>query len=158
VIEKQQTWADNWNDVVRDVLFPDAKFKDLMLIPPDKRGNIKAFIEKYFVEDVLPDELITDEDVRILYYETEGTKYENQHVIQKYLEFDIYVRNAALYTATSDRLRRRDKLIFQRLKELLTGETYICNLRFRYEDDYPLGAKTVGYRRYHAVFSYKQTN
>ena len=74
MIEKQKTWADNWNDVVRDVLFPDARLKDLMLIPRDKRNDIKAFIEKYLVEDVLPDELITDEDVRILYYETEGTK------------------------------------------------------------------------------------
>lgn len=158
MIEKQKTWADNWNDVVRDVLFPDARLKDLMLIPRDKRSDIKAFIEKYLVEDVLPDELITDEDVRILYYETEGMKHDNPHVLRKYLEFDIYVRNAALYTAANDRLRRRDKLIFQRLKELLTGETHVCHLRFRYEDDFPLGAKTVGYRRYHAVFSYMQTN
>jgi hypothetical protein len=129
-----------------------------MLIPAASRENIKAFIEKYFVEDVMPDELLTDEDVRILYYETEGVKLGNERVTKKYLEFDIFVKNAVLYTATDDRLRRRDKLIFQRLKTLLTVERYVRNLRFAYEDDYHLGVKTVGYRRYHAVFSYKQTN
>lgn len=155
---KDITWHDRWNSVVRDVLFPDDTLKDLMLIPAAKRGNIKAFIEQYFVEDVLPDELITDEDVRVLYYETEGAKHGHPNVIKKYLEMDIYVRNAALYTATHDRLQRRDKLIFQRIKHLLTSQPYVCCLKFAYEDDYPLGAKTVGYRRYHAVFSYKQTH
>jgi len=130
---------------------------DSMLIPARNRSGIKMFIEKYFVEDVLPDELLTDEDVRILYYETEGVRL-GAGVTKKYLEFDIFVKNAALYTASDDRLQRRDKLIFQRLKTLLTGERYVCNLRFTYEDDFHLGVKTVGYRRYHAVFSYKQTN
>ena len=128
-----------------------------MLIPAASLGNIKTFIEKHFVEDIMPDELLTDEDVRILYYETEGMRL-GAGVTQKFLEFDIFVKNAVLYTATADRLQRRDKLIFHRLKALLTGERYVCNLRFTYEDDYPLGVKTVGYRRYHAVFSYKQTN
>lgn len=154
---KQQTWHDNWNNVLRDVIFPDAELKDLMLIPAKSRGNIKEFIERYFVEDVMPDELVTDEDVRVLCYETEGVKLSNPRVTKKFLEFDIFVRNAVLYTATSDRLQRRDKLIFKRLKALLTGDTYVCNLRFTYEDDYHLGTKTVGFRRYHAVFSYTQT-
>jgi hypothetical protein len=129
----------------------------MMLIPAANRDNIKAFIEKYFVEDIMPDELLTDEDVRILCYETEGVKFGSDKVTKKYLEFDIFVKASVLYTATDDRLQRRDKLIFGRLKTLLTGETYVCNMRFTYEDDYHLGVKTVGYRRYHAVFSYKQT-
>lgn len=106
----------------------------------------------------MPDELVTDEDVRVLCYETEGEKLGNPHVTRKFLEFDIYVRAQVLYTATDDRLQRRDKLIFQRLKALLTGASHVCGLRFCYEDDYHLGAKTVGYKRYHAVFSYLQTN
>lgn len=113
---KQITWQDRWNDVLRDVLFPDTELKELMLIPADKRGNIKAWIEQYFVEDILPDELITDEAVRVLYYETEGAAYGNPRIRRKYLEFDIYVRNSVLYTATNDRLQRRDKLIFRRLE------------------------------------------
>ena len=144
--------------MIRDVLFPDAVLKDLMLIPARSQGNIKEFIERYFVEDVMPDELITDEDVRVLYYETEGARLNTPRMKTKYLEFDIFVRNAVLYNATSDRLQRRDKLIFRRIRELLTGAAHVCNLRFQYEDDFHLGAKTVGYRRYHAVFSYMQTN
>ena len=154
---KDITWHDRWNDVIRDVLFPDEVLKELMLIPATNRKNIKTFIEKYFVEDALPDELVTDEDVRILYYETEGSSIGHPNIIQKYLEFDIFVKNASLYNATNDRLQRRDKLILARLKHLLLSETYVCGLRFAYTDDYHLGAKTVGYRRYHAVFSYKQT-
>ncbi len=119
--------------------------------------NIKTFIEKHFVEDALPDELVVDEGVRVVYYETEGTKLGTPHVTKKYMAFDIYVKESALYNATNDRLQRRDKLICQRLKELLTGTTYVCNLRFAYEDDYHLGAKTVGYRRYHVVFSFVTT-
>jgi len=154
---KLKTWHDNWNDAIRDILFPDAALKELMLIPVANLNNIKMFIERYFIEDVLPDELITDENVRVLCYETEGAKFGNPNVLKKYLEFDIFVRNAVLYTATTDRLQRRDKLIFKRIRELLTGCSHVCNLRFQYEDDYHLGTKTVGFRRYHAVFSYKQT-
>lgn len=115
---KNKTWHDLWSDVLRDVIFPDETLKDLMLIPGTHKKNIKTFIEKYFIEDTLPDELVTDEDVRILYYETEGSGFGTPHVIQKYLEFDIFVRNTVLYTATSDRLQRRDKLILTRLKHL----------------------------------------
>lgn len=128
-----------------------------MLIPSASRNNIKTYIEKYFIEDALPDELVTDEDVRILYYETEGSSFGNPNVLLKYLEFDIFVKNASLFNATNDRLQRRDKLILARLKHLLLSDAYVCGLRFSYVDDYHLGAKTVGYRRYHAVFSYKQT-
>lgn len=126
-----------------------------MCVPAN--ANIKVFIEKYLVEDALPDELMVNEDVRVVYYETEGTKLGTPHVTRKYLAFDIYVKETALYNATADRLQRRDKLICQKLKELLTDKPHVCNLRFQYEDDYHLGAKTIGYRRYHVVFSYVQT-
>lgn len=128
-----------------------------MLIPADRQGNIREFIRRYFVEDAMPDELIVDEDVRIIYYDTEGTKHGNPHVTKKYLAFDIYTKDDVLYNATSDRLQRRDKLICQRLKELLTSNTHVCGLRIQYEDEYHLGAKTIGYRRYHLVLSYMTT-
>lgn len=152
------TWHDRWNDVIRDVLFPDAELKALMLIPDKHINDLRLYVDKYFIEDAMPDALLTDEDVRVIYYETEGTKLNDPHVIRKKLEFDIYVRSQVLYTATNDRLQRRDKLIFQRIKWLLTGTPYVCQLRFTYEDDYHLGAKTAGFKRYHAVFSYKQTH
>ncbi len=105
----------------------------------------------------MPDELIIDEDVRIVYYETEGAKHGNPHVTKKYLAFDIYIKEESLYNADNDRLKRRDKLICQRLKELLTGSIHVCGLRIQYEDEYHLGSKTIGYRRYHLVLSYMTT-
>lgn len=154
-MKKLRTWHDNWNNVIREVLFPDAELKRLMLVPDG--AGIKAFIEKYFIEDALPDEPIIDESVRIVYYDTEGIKLGTPHVLKKYLALDIYVKEDALYNATRDRLQRRDKLICQRIKELLTDREHVCGLRFRYEDEYHLGAKTIGYRRYHVVFSYVTT-
>ena len=103
-----------------------------MLIPAGT--GIREFIDRYFVEDVMPDEPVVNESVRVVYYETEGNKLGSPHVIRK--------------------MKRRDKLIVQRIRELLTGQTHVCHLRFQYEDDYHLGTKTIGYRRYHAVFSY----
>ena len=128
-----------------------------MLIPARSQGNIREFIARYFIEDVMPDELVIDEAVRIICYEEEGAKLGTPHVTKKYLSFDIYVKEDSLYNATNDRLQRRDKLIAQRLKELLLWKEHICGLRFQYEDEYHLGAKTIGYRRYHLVLSYKTT-
>lgn len=128
-----------------------------MLIPTAERRNIKQFIERYFVEDALSDAAVTNEQVRVLYYGTQGEKLGGSQVTRKRVEFDIYVRNDALYTADRDRLRHRGKLIGQRLRELLTGQQHVRNMRYTYEDDYALGAKTIGYRRWHVVFSYKVT-
>lgn len=41
-MKKLRTWHDNWNNVIRDVLFPDVELKSLMLIP--KGTGIKDFI------------------------------------------------------------------------------------------------------------------
>jgi len=65
----------------------------------------------------MPDEPVVDEEVRVIYYETEGTKLGSPHVTKKYLAFDVYVKSDVLYNADADRLKRRDKLIAQRLKE-----------------------------------------
>ena len=141
------------------MIFPDTELKALLLVPAAEQKDIRAFISRYFVEDAMPDELVTDEKVRVVYYETEGSKLGNDpHITKKYLEFDIYVKEDSLYNVSTDRLCRRDKKISQRLKDLLTGSRYVCGLRFTWEDDYHLGAKTSGYRRFHTVFSYKQTS
>lgn len=128
-----------------------------MLIPEGKRNNIREFIGKYFIEDAMPDEPIVNEDVRVIYYDEEGSKLGTPHVTKKILSFDIYVKESMLYNATKNRLQRRDKLIAQRLKELLLWKEHVCGLRFQYEDEYHLGARTIGYRRYHLVLSYKTT-
>ena len=128
-----------------------------MCIPAKDRQNIREFIGRYFIEDAMPDEPVIDENVRIICYETEGSQLGTPHVLRKQLAFDIYVKTDMLYNVSEDRLIRRDKKIGQRLKELLTGKDYVCGLRFQYEDEYHLGAKTIGYRRYHMVFSYVTT-
>lgn len=128
-----------------------------MCVPEQHRNSIRDFIDRYFIEDAMPDEPVVDETVRVIYYETEGVKLGSPHVTKKYLAFDIYVKSNALYNADADRLKRRDKLIAQRLKELLLWKEHVCGLRFAYEDEYHLGAKTIGYRRYHLVLSYMTT-
>ena len=127
------------------------------MIPAKSRNNIREFIARYFIEDAMPDEPVVDEDVRIIYYDEEGSKLGTPHVTKKILAFDIYVKESNLYNATNDRLQRRDKLIAQRLKELLLWKEHVCGLDFQYEDEYHLGARTIGYKRYHLVLSYKTT-
>lgn len=51
MVTKTRTWHDNWNDVIRMVIFPDARLKELMLVPTKERHNIRAFLDKYFVLD-----------------------------------------------------------------------------------------------------------
>jgi hypothetical protein len=77
------------------------------------------------------------------------------NVRAKYKEFDIYVRDKEMHTASNDRLKSRAELIAERIKFLLLREKNICGLRFLYEDEYDLWTKTIGYKRYHIVFSYK---
>ena len=154
-VEKIKTWDDNWNDVIRYVLFPDAKLKELMMVPP--KTTIVQFIDKYFINSAASDELLSDEKVRIVYYDTKGKDYGQKNVYLKYKEFDIYSREEFLYTATNDRLKSRTALIAERIKYLLLRKFSVCGLHFYYEDEYALWTKTVGYRRNHLVFSYNIT-
>lgn len=153
--QKLQTWKDNWNDVIRYVLFKDSVLKQLMLLPDDT--TITKFVDKYFVQDEVGSEILTDEKVRIVYYDSRGRDTGNKGVRNHYKEFDIFVKEDVLHTATNDRLQNRFDLIAERLKYLLLRDRYVCGLRFNYEDDYNLWTKTIGYRRYHVVFSYKTT-
>lgn len=154
--EKQRTWKDNWNNVIRDVLFPDQKLKDLMLLPDD--CTILQFINKYFIESESSDEIVTDEAVRIIYYDSRGRDTGNKNVRLRYKEFDIYVKKDVLHNATNDRLQCRYDLIAERIKYLLLKEKNICHLSFaREEDGYNLFTKLIGYERFHFSFSYKTT-
>lgn len=124
-----------------------------MLIPTGT--TLIEFIGRYFIEDLSPDELIVDEKVRISYYDSEGRSTGNKNVLNKYKEFDIFVKSDSLYNAGNDRLKPRYHLIAERLKYLLMKEYHVCNLHFDYEDEYNLWTKVVGYKRYHITFSYK---
>ena len=154
-VEKTKTWKDNWNDIIRYVFFPDEKLLSLMCVPKDT--PITKFIEKYFIEDAVSSELLTDEKVRIIYYDSDGSDTGNKDVLNRYKEFDIFVKDDVLHTATKDRLQNRYDLICERLKYLLLREPVVCNMRFRFGNSYNLCTKTAGYKRYHVVFSYKTT-
>ena len=155
MVEKIKTWKDNWNDIIRYILFQDECLKELMLVP--SRVDIIGFIEKYFIENTSGDEILTDEKDRVIYYDEEGTKTGNKDVKNVNKAFDIYVKEDALHNADRDRLKNRYDLIAERLRYLLTKDTYVYGMRFKYEDAYNLWTKTPGYKRYHVVFSYKKT-
>ena len=105
-----------------------------MLIP--EGTSITQFIDKYFIEDLSPDEIITDEKIRIVYYDTQGQEAGNKNVRCHYKEFDIYVHNDVLHNATNDRLQSRSHLIADRMKYLLLREYHVCKMHFDYEDEY----------------------
>ena len=100
---------------------------------------------------------MTNQDVRILYYDTKGFDMYVEKVRGRRIEFDIYVKEKHLRDATKDRLRLRTQMIARRLRKLLTQNRYTCGIRFTCEDDYDLGTKTVGYSRYHIAFTYTKT-
>lgn len=152
---KTRTWKDNWNNIIRNVFFEDKVLMDLMLVPEDT--PITKFIDKYFIEDEYTDELITDELVRISYYDSKGRSAGTRNVFNKYKEFDIFVHETVNHTASDDLLQNRYDLIAERLKYLLQNGKTVEHLRFEYEDEYMLSTKMVGYKRYHLTFTYKIT-
>ena len=152
------TWEDNWNDVIRHVIFQDEELKRAMLIPKNKFDNIIAFRDQYFVNDAMSDVLVTDEAVRICYYQDPGFAL-NNHVKRRLLRFDIYVKREEQYDVDKvDRLKQRQKVIARRLRDLLTYGEHVQGLKFQYEDEYDLPVKTPGYVRFHIYFSYKITH
>lgn len=154
-VEKTRTWQDNWNNVLRNVIFPDEKLKDLMLVP--KGTDILKFEDKYFIRDGSTDELLTNEKVRIVHNDTQGFDTFNPHVKGKYRNFDIYVSKDVEYTADNDRLRSRQVMIAERLKYLLLRHKVVEQIGFRYQDEYDLWTKTVGYKLYRLTLWYKTT-
>ena len=154
-VEKKRTWQDNWNNIIRYVLFQDKKLKDLMLVP--EGTNILTFQDKYFIRDGSTDELLTNEKVRIVYHDAQGWDPSSAHVRGKYKEFDIFVSDDVEHTATDDLLQSRQVLIAQRLKYLLLRERVCQGIRFQYEDEYDLWTNTVGYKEYRLTFFYKTT-
>jgi hypothetical protein len=100
---KTRTWEDNWNNVIRYVLYQDDILKEYMLVPDDGTVAIDKFIKNYFIRSAMPDALVTDQKVRVIYYETEGQDMNIQQARMRYLEFDVYVKDSEEHTIGRDR-------------------------------------------------------
>lgn len=155
--EKIQTWDDNWNDVVRTVLFPDVRLKELMLIPDRDKNDIMKFITEYFVQYPMTDEVLGDHKVRVIYDDEEPDEMNIPQAVRARMAFDIFVHSDHLHTADKNRMKDRSILIAHRIRYLLTRSTYVCNLRFNMGKAFGVGAKTIGYRRYRLVMNYHKT-
>lgn len=154
-VEKTHTWQDNWRDVERYVIWQDEKLKELMMIP--EGTTIVTFFKKYFMNNASGDEILSNEKVRVTYYDAYGPDSGNPGVRQCYKEFDIYVQEDYLHNATRDQLQNRCDLIAERLRYLLLKSSTVHGLRFSYRDEYGMWTKTIGYQRFHVVFGYKRT-
>lgn len=150
------TWMNDWNDIIRYVIFPDPMLRSLMCLPEDI--TIIDFIDHYFIRAGYANELLEKEDVRIVYGDADSSETNVPNVMENIMSFDIYVRTQKLHNATNDRLQYRTHLIANRLNTLLTkGGTsgrYIGGYRFWPCKEMDLGTRTVGYSRYNISFKY----
>lgn len=102
-----QSWDDNWNNVIRNVLFEDEMLKDMMMIPSNERNNMLSFRDRYFIRDAMVDNLVTDEKVRIVYADSEGAPTNIPQLRRRYIEIDVYVKHEYEYSYSADRLQAR---------------------------------------------------
>lgn len=144
------SWMDAWNEILRDVIFPDEELKRLMMVPP--HTNIIEFIDRYFIRSGYTNDLLENEDVRVVYGDVAAHDTEAPNVKRNEMMFDIYVRDTCVHNATNDRLQYRTQLIANRLITLLTKNgtsgKYLGGYRFWVKKELDLGTKTTGYVRY----------
>ena len=147
-------WINDWNTIIRRVIFADSELKTLMKLPANT--NIISFIDKYFIRAGYTNKLVENEAVRIVYSDIQGYDTKVPNVKQKMLTFDIYVKTEDLHNVGNDRLVMRTQLIANRLIELLTKSRYLQDTGYRFwvAGDWDLGTRTTGYARYCVAFYY----
>lgn len=147
-------WINDWNTIIRRVIFPDVELKTLMKIP--EKTNIINFIDKYFIRAGYTNKLVENEAVRIVYSDIQGDDTPVPNVKRKMLTFDIYVKIEDLHNVGEDRLAMRTQLIANRLIQLLTKDRYLQDTGYRFwvAGDWDLGTRTTGYARYCVAFYY----
>lgn len=152
------TWIDDWNTILRDVLFADEELKRLMKIP--KGTGIIEFIDRYMIRAGYTSKILKDESVRIVYGDVRANQTDVSNVKRNEMSFDIYVKFEDLRNADTDRLKLRTQMIANRLTELLTcphedfDGHYLNGYRFRHAGDWDMGTRTIGYARYNVSFYY----
>lgn len=145
-------WIDNWNEIIRKVLFADDQLRTLMLIP--KNTSILTFVKNYFIRAGYTNLTVRDEKVRIIYGDARSFDVDAPNIRKQVLSFDIYVKEEEQYNADADRLIMRTQLIANRIMELLTSQRYLYGYRFWLNGDSDMGTSVAGYARYNISFQY----
>ena len=145
-------WIDDWNAIIRDVIFEDEELKALMKLPKDV--SLLEFVDEYFVRAGYTTKLLTDQTVRIVYGETRSSETRNPKVNKQELSFDIYVKLKDVRNAEKDRLVMRTHLIANRLINILTRKRYLGGYRFWVTGQCEMGTSTIGYTRYNVTFNF----
>lgn len=145
-------WIDDWNDIIRTIIFKDDILKYLMMLNEDV--DIISFIDKYFIRAGYTNKLLENENVRIVYSDVQGKDTDVPNVKRNMITFDIYVKTEHLHNVGNDRLVMRTQLIANRLIELLTMKRYIGRYRFWIAGDWDLGTSAIDYARYSVAFYY----
>ena len=145
-------WIDDWNNIIRDVIFADEELKSLMKIPEDT--DIITFIDDYFIQAGYTSKVLTNQAVRIIYGTVYSNETSNPNVLRNELSFDIYVKLEDIHNAERDRLVMRTHLIADRLINLLTKHRYLWGYRFWVVGQREMGTSTIGYARYNVSFNY----
>lgn len=141
-------WINDFNKIIREVIFADEELKTLMKLPEDI--DIITFIDKYFIRAGYTNKVLEDEHVRIIYADMQGSPTQVPNVMKKMMTFDIYVKTEDLHNVGRDRLVMRTQLIAHRLLQLLTDERYVQQTGYRFwiAGDWDQGTRTIGYGRY----------
>lgn len=147
-------WINDWNDIIRHVIFSDKELMNLMRIP--EKTSIIDFIDRYFIRAGFTNKILSNEDVRIVYGST-ASATNIDGVTSNVMNFDIYVKLENLHNVGVDRLVMRTQLIAQRLIYLLTRVRYNGVYRFYDPVEGDMGTSAVGYARYRVSLSYTRT-
>ena len=147
-------WINNWNKIIREVIWNDYELKRLMKIPP--KTGILQFCDRYFIRAGFTNELLSDEVCRIVYADVQGDDTATPNVKKNMMTFDIYVKQEELHNVGDDRLLSRADLIAERLFKDLTKDRYLADTGYRFwiAGDWDLGTRTVGYVRKTIAFYY----
>lgn len=147
-------WINDWNDIIRHIIFSDKELMSLMKIP--EKTSIIDFIDRYFIRAGFTNKILSNEDVRIVYGSTSSAT-NIDGVTSNVMNFDIYVKLENLHNVGVDRLVMRTQLIAQRLIYLLTRVRYNGVYRFYDPVEGDMGTSAVGYARYRVSLSYTRT-
>ena len=107
-----EVWDNEWNKILREVIFADEELKALMKLP--EGTDIITFIDKYFIRAGYTSKVLEDEHVRVIYSECQGSDTMVPNVMRKMMTFDIYVKTEDLHNVENDRLVMRTKKIANR--------------------------------------------